>query len=799
MQAKHLATLEFPAIRKRLAQHADFSGGADLALALEPTSDVREAQERLQATQEARVLLRERPDFSLGGVSDIRPLAELAAHGVQLQATELLQVRDTLQAAGTLHKTLKWLETQLPTLADIVWRIQPQPQIVEMVSRVLDDRGEIRNTASPELTRIRHSLQTTQERIRSRLRQMIATPGIAGHLQDTLITQRGGRFVLPVRAEAKGNVRGIVHDRSASGVTLFIEPLSIVEMNNALRELRLAEEAEIARLLRMLSTQVGQAAPQITATLDAFAELDLTLAKARYAEALDATLPTLVPPMETPPPVREDNFSAGTVLRLPQARHPLLDPETVVPVDFLPEPDTHILIITGPNTGGKTVALKTVGLLALMAQAGLHIPTAPGAVLTCFAAIYADIGDEQSIEQNLSTFSAHLNNIVSFLPHVDHRALVLLDELGAGTDPAEGAALARALLETLRARRCMAMVATHYPELKLYAHNTPGVRNASLEFDVETLSPTYHLRLGIPGRSNAFAIAQRLGLPDPIVKQAQQYLSGEDLSAEAMLNDLHRLRIQEAQARDAALAAQREAQQLTDTLRQRLRNIEKERATLLQKTRREARQALEQLHSEIADLRTQLRAVNRAAIPHALDELHHKAETLAPELPEPEPLVESLPRPTLSGPIRVGDVVRLPGLGLQGQVTGIEGDKATVQAGAMRSRVDLASLELLERRPTAPQSEPPPPPPAHSPGIQLDLRGQTVDEALESLARYLDKAVLAGLPWVRIVHGKGTGKLRRAIRAYLNQAPPVVDYEPAPPNEGGDGATIVKLFHKDDE
>ncbi len=802
---RHWITLEYPEILKRLARYTDFSGGAELALALLPTSDHREARERLALTREARLLLDARSDFALGGVHDIRPLAERAQHGVTLQPGDFLQARDTLVGAARVRRILTQLETQFPGLADIAWRIHPLANLVEAIGRVLDDRGEVRDNASPELARIRRDLRVAQDRIQERLRRLIASADVAPYLQETLVTRREGRFVIPVRSDFRGQVQGIVHDRSSSGATLFVEPAQVVELNNTLRELSLAEEEEVYRLLRALSEQVAQNSDEIKATVDALAEIDLTFAKARYAAETQAVEPELLPIADLPPAPQGDNAHPGTVVYLPGARHPLLDPEIVVPVNVELDDETHVLIITGPNTGGKTVSLKTVGLLTLMAQAGMHLPVDAGARLSCFEMIVADIGDEQSIEQSLSTFSSHLTNIISFLEQVDHRALVLLDELGAGTDPAEGSALARSLLDTFRKRRCTAFVATHYPELKLYAHGTPGVRNASMEFNVETLAPTYRLIIGLPGRSNAFAIARRLGLPEDIVRDARKMVSGEELRADDMLEDLHNLRIQTAQARDQARAARLESETLARDLRKRLLGIEDERREILNQAERDAHEEVEALRAEIRALRQRLLSTPWHEAPPVVEEVTAALDDLEITLPKVQPLVEDvLVMPDVavpSGPLREGDTVQLMALGVQGTVLAVEETEVVVQAGPLRTRVGVEEVELLHRaQPAATASvsaRVKTPARGPSPGIQIDLRGLTVEEAIDRLDRYLDDATMAALPYVRIIHGKGTGKLRQEMRSYMANHPLVVSYESAAEKEGGDGATVAHLIRSE--
>lgn len=796
-------TLDYPKILERLARHTDFSGGKALALALEPTTDIREVQERLNLTAEGRAFLKAHPDFALGGVTDIRSWTEQALHGVVLDPGILLQVRDTLVAADRFYRLLTRLEPQFPGLADIAWRIVPQPPLTEAIDRVLTERGEVRDDASPELARIRRELKVTQDRIQDKLQRMITSSGVAPYLQEALITRREGRFVIPVKADFKGQVQGIVHDRSSSGVTLFVEPMPVVEMNNALRELKLAEDEEVRHLLLVLVAHLARVADEVEATVVALSELDLAFACARYAEELGASQPQILPIPTHLPEVQEDNWHPGSVIRLYSTRHPLLDPVRVVPIDVVLDETTHFLVITGPNTGGKTVTLKTVGLLVLMAQAGMHIPAAPDSALSCFQAVYVDIGDEQSIEQSLSTFSAHLANITAFLEKVDHDSLVLLDELGAGTDPAEGSALARALLEALRERRCTALVATHYPELKLYAHDTPGVCNASMEFSAETLSPTFHLAIGVPGRSNAFAIARRLGVPEAVVKAAEGMLSGEALHAEDMLEDLHALRLEAARARDASRAAQRDVETQAAALRKRLEAIAQERQEILHQAEAEVRRETAQVRAEIEALRQRLRTLpvsgDRRTLEVAVEEIE-ELEAAVPELAASLVANLGLQMPedaapdVIEGVPAAGDTVRLLALGLEGTVLSLEGSQALVQAGAMRTRLPLEALELVRRgqRPVF-ESVPQRPQPV-SPGMEVDLRGMMVEDALQTLDRYLDDASLSALPWVRIIHGKGTGVLRREVRRFLGDHPLVASYESAADREGGEGVTIASLL-----
>jgi DNA mismatch repair protein MutS2 len=778
---KHLATLEFPKVLARLATYASFSAGEERARALVPSTDLQEVRWRLKTTSEARALLDAKSDTTLGGAHDVRPQVEAAQRSVALPPPELLDVRDTLIAARNLYRTLTRLKEQFPLLAVIAGRIQPCPEVETEIDRCLDARGNVRDDASPELARIRHEARIAHDRLQDKLQSIIGSPKNAPYLQEMLVTQRDGRYVIPLKADFKGRIRGIVHDVSASGATIFIEPLSVVDLNNTWRELQLAEEQEVNRILVALSDLIADHADEIVQSVEALADLDLAFAKAKYAEAIDAAAPDLVS-------LREE-----ATVRFLGARHPLLDAETVVPIDVALNDKAHVVVITGPNTGGKTVSLKTVGLLTLMAQAGLHIPAESGSALSPFETVYADIGDEQSIEQSLSTFSSHLTNILSFIEDADAHSLVLLDELGAGTDPAEGAALARALLDYFRGRGAMTFVATHYPELKTYAQLTPGVCNASVEFDAETLSPTYKLSIGLPGRSNAFAIAQRLGLPRDIVEVARELVSPDDLHTEDMLADIHSLRLQEAQARDAANATRAEADRLSRQLRDRLDAIEQERREVLAQAREEAAAELEALRGEMRALKRRLQAA--AAPVEAVSVIEQDAKALEEEFSEPEELAP-LPVPDVSPhPIRPGDAVWVRPLNAKGSVIEIDGEEAEVQVGPARTRVKRADIELIAATPVAEpatrgyrviRS-------ARSPGEQIEVRGCTVDDALEQIDRHLDAASLAGLPWVRIIHGKGTGALRRAVREFLADHPLVSSYEPAAHNEGGEGATIAKL------
>ncbi len=804
MNPKHISTLEFPKILTRLATYASFSAGKDKALGLTPATDLQEIRRRLEITGEAREVLEAKPEITLGGAHDIRPMVESARRGAVLSPSELLDAHDTLIASRDLHRSLSRLEDQHPHLAHLASHILPCPEVVAQIERCLDERGNVRDDASPALARLRRETRIAHDRIHDKLQNIIHSPRNTTFLQEPLITQREGRYVIPLRVEFKGRIRGVVHDVSTSGATVFIEPLSVVELNNAWRELQIAERQEVNRILTQLSGILADHADQIERTVETLAELDLVFAKARYADVLNATAPRLVPRR----PVDEednqaDNHHPGATIRFIGARHPLLDPQKVVPIDLVLDDTTHVLVITGPNTGGKTVSLKTAGLLTLMAQAGLHIPVEPydpegrHSAFSPFNTVYADIGDEQSIEQNLSTFSSHLTNIMSFLHQADQRSLVLLDELGAGTDPAEGSALARALLDHFRLRGAVTLVATHYPELKSYAQLTPGVRNACVEFDPQTLSPTYELTIGLPGRSNALAIAQQLGLPKEITGTARQMVSPADLRTQEMLTDIHRLRLQAAQARDEAHAARAEAENLTHELHERLRAIDQERREILARAQEEADAELETLRSEVRALRGRLRATaasgSTSAPLNVVGTVEKAVDGLEPTIAEPEPLAPPPEPHTPRRPIRPGDTVWVRPLNTEGHVSDVSEKEAEVQVGPARTRVRLTALELRAPPPAKPDEEAIHTSDVSTPSVQIDLRGCTVEETLRQLDRRLDRALRAGLPWVRIIHGKGTGALRQAVREFLADHPLVATYEAGDPREGGEGVTVAKL------
>lgn len=796
MERKFLETLELPKVLQRLAVHADFPAAKPLALDLTPATDLEVARRRITVTTEARRLLHEHPDISARGAHDVRREARGAARGVVLDPADLLDVQSTLIAGRRLRRSLEKIAEDFPLLAEIALQMGDAHGLIRAISLTVDEAGEVLDSASAELERIRKESRIAHERLNEKLTRMIGDPAVARMLQEPIITQREGRFVVPLRAEFKGQLKAVVHDQSTSGATLFVEPLQAVDLNNRMRELELAERDEVRRVLAELSSFIGKQAEEIIGIVEGLAQLDLAFAKARYGEELDAHPPEL---MAFKP--REGSAHPGSRVCLLGARHPLLEPGSVVPIDLCLDGETFALVITGPNTGGKTVALKTVGLLALMAQCGLHIPAEAGSQLSVFEGVFADIGDEQSIEQSLSTFSAHIANIIRILEAVNSRSLVLLDELGAGTDPGEGSALARAILKSLVDAHVTTLVASHYPELKAYAHLSPGVRNASVEFDLGTLRPTYHLTIGLPGRSNALSIAEQLGLDPRVIREARDLISPEEVSAQGLLDEIQRQRDAARRAKREMEAARAAAVELERELTERLESIDSERREILTSARKKMEAEAEGLREELAALRRRLkRAGEPLAEVGAIEDELEWVESQVSETFETTPAEDLVP----AGSLSPGDRVRLRNLGLEGEITEVGDQEVEVRVGRLRLRAGLDDLArptgesaMAERdRPTRTRVGIPGRAgggAGGAPPVELDLRGMRVEEALPVLEHRLDAAFLAGMPYIRVIHGKGTGALREAVREALSRSPYVASARPGKPGEGGNGVTVVNL------
>jgi len=797
MTAKSLHTLEYDKIIDRLAALCAFPASRRLARELQPSSDYPEVLRRQRLTAEGRRALELKPSLSLAPARDVGDPVGQAARGHVLEPAEVLDVEATLGLARSVRDTLSHLRVHLPLLAETADRIADLADLRSRIGRTVNQRAEVVDDASPVLAQLRRDARQSHDRLSHRLQQIVASSANRAVLQEPIVTLRDGRYVVPVKAELRSQLPGIVHDVSSSGATVFLEPLDVVEMGNKWRELQLEEQREVQRILRGLSEAVGERAAEIAAAVDALARIDLALAKARLGEALGAS--------ELPHDGLDQSWLAESgALRLADARHPLLT-GAVVPITVWvgsgDEDAFRSLLLTGPNTGGKTVALKTVGLLSLMAQAGLPLPADADSRLPVFDGVYADIGDEQSIEQSLSTFSSHMGNIISVLGAATPRSLVLLDELGAGTDPTEGSALAKAILQHLLRVGCLTIATTHHGELKAFAHSTPGIANASVEFDPETLSPTYHLTIGLPGQSNALAIAARLGMPDDVLAEARESIDPDRLAVESLIVDLTRQREAAESARFEQESAAARAQQAERQVTERLAALESGRERLLEQTRRQMGDQLSQARQRLHQALREMERASRLPVP----ERAAVVEAAQQEIEAVEKDVEKLERRRRRRrgplpPIEPGDLLFLRDLPLPGEALSppdAEGE-VEVKLGALRARVSLRQIEKVEKGKTERETLTPARPEpvegrAHLISPDLDVRGMSADEALLLVEQRLDEAFRVGLSELRIVHGKGTGTLRRAVREMLSHHALVRSHASAPPRQGGDGVTVVEL------
>ena len=792
---KTIVTLELHKILGELARHTTFAAGEEFAIELYPSTEVEEVRIWQRETAEALALLEETSSITLRGARDVREPVIKAQRGVIVEPSTLLDIRYTLRRGTTLKRTLGRMRSSYPLLADLAIEIEECNELQDSIEKSVDDNAEIKDTASARLAIIRRDLKVAFERLQNRLNRIVANKSNQQKLQEAIVTMRNGRYVIPIKAEHKGKIKGIVHDSSASGATLFIEPLETVEINNKWRELQIEEEKEIRRILAALTDEVAGESERIVRTVQLLGYLDLTFAKARYALENNCAQPRICDIKQRP----AGAVHPGSALHLKQARHPLLK-GTVVPLDLSFDESTWVLVVTGPNTGGKTVALKTVGLLVLMAQCGLHVP-AEEAAISVFRGVYADIGDEQSIEQSLSTFSSHMTNIIDILERCDHRSLVILDEVGAGTDPAEGSALARALLNRLKNRGVTTLVTTHHPELKVYGVETAGVRNASVEFDLETLRPTYRLIVGLPGRSNALAIAGRLGLNPEIITDARSMVATEELAADDLLDEIQRTRAEIRGQHDEIDRLRQDLSGQRDDLQARLDTIEDERRDVIRAARRHAEDDLADFNRELRKMRNELRSAGMPA--ETLNALQAAAEKMASWTNAPLDGAEEVEQlEDIDWIPRIGDTVFLETLNAEGVIAELDDKVAQVQVGSLRVRARYTDMRKRSRsekraleRGHLRQFEPMDtlPPAVESPGMELDIRGQRVEEALEILDRYIDAAYTSGLPFGRIVHGKGTGRLRQAVRQYLREHTLVSKVTQGGNNEGGAGVTVIHM------
>jgi len=827
MDEKSLRILEFDKIRQRLIDLTSFPPGRELAQGHRPTTELDQAQLWLTETEEAVRLISTGTGLSLSGAGDLRPFLPRAAAGASLAAEELLLVAQTLRVTRRLQGHLEEKADLVPQLVALGRALRVPDGLEEEIFRCLDEEGMVKDEASPELARLRREKKTLLGRLRDKLDSLLHSPEIRPYLQEVLITQRGDRYVVPVKQEFKNMVPGLIHDQSASGATVFIEPMAVVELNNALRQVELKEREEIRRILLRLSGLVGSHGPDLAHDMEVLGKIDLIAARGRLALEMRASRPHL---------------QAGGWLELHRARHPLLRGE-VVPIDVELGRSFRTLVITGPNTGGKTVTLKTIGLLTLMAQAGFFIPAEAPSRLPVFGQVFADIGDEQSIEQSLSTFSSHMGNLVRIVeaaatggqsadeepghsaegePHqsADDEpgrtgaagargrfsgsalTLALLDELGAGTDPTEGAALAMAILEFLHGHGVWTVATTHYSELKTFAYSRPGVKNASVEFDSLTLRPTYRLIVGLPGRSNAFEISQRLGLRQEVIERARQFLTQEEIKVEDLLAQIERDRAAAERERQEMSRLKEEAARVKTQYEERWKELREKEKAILEKARWESREVLRRAKAELKEIIENVRRETQEgearekerAITRAREALARLGEKVGVEAEVVAPAPTSAPLTTVSP----GQPVYVTSLELEGRVLAApEGEEVLVQAGLLKVKVKLGDLRAVrEEKVVLPKGDN-----ASRLGTgkalevstELDLRGLTAAEAIEKTDKFLDDAFLAGAAKVRLIHGKGTGALRRAITEFLRNHPHVRSQRLGLYGEGGEGVTIVEL------
>ena len=790
MNPKYRRVLEFDKILHRLSEFAVSDTGKALCLSLVPADNLQEVAVLQQQTEEALSIVTYTGSNPMSDFKDIRDYLKLSKVGSMLSMKALLEIAGVLSACRSVRRALVTEREDTPLITEIASGIMTNRMLEEDIIAAIISEDEMSDHASPELNDIRRSIRRLNDRVRDKLNSFIHSPATQKYLMDTIITVREGRYVIPVKVEYRQYVPGLVHDQSGSSSTLFIEPMSVVEAGNELRELQLKERREIERILTEFTARVAPDADMILKSMEILSELDLIFAKAFLAREMKAS-----------PPKLNDRGA----IRLLRARHPLIDPDTVVPSDLWLGQEFTTLVITGPNTGGKTVTLKTVGLLTLMAQAGMQIPADYGSETAVFDEVFADIGDEQSIEQSLSTFSSHMTNIVSILQNVTHSSLVLFDELGAGTDPTEGAALAMSILEMLLTRNIDTLATTHYSELKAFALSTKGVENASVEFNVETLRPTYRLSIGVPGKSNAFEISRKLGLHEEIIKNASERLTQNQIRFEDVIANAEYHRQIAEKERQMAEQAHMETQKIRAEAEKERQKLEMQRDEMLKKARDDAKKVLLKAQNESERLIAELkRAKSQSSLKeHELHALRASLQSEIDELGE-----KNVPREASESErvktVKVGDRVQLLSLGTNATVLTLPDAKGelSVQAGAMKLKASIKDLALARPEPKPDIKSRYAPKKAVTSGVKVsprraemecDLRGMTVEEALTRMEIFLDDARLNGLKTVSIIHGKGTGALRSAVHVQLRRIPDVDSFRLGQYGEGEDGVTIVTL------
>lgn len=790
MNKKALSTLEYDKIIEMLVSHASSPLGKIRCEDLLPSDSIAEIEYKQEQTQDALTRLFQKGNISFGSVKDIRGSLKRLEIGSTLGISELLQICALLENTSRIksYGRRERDNGEKDSLDDLFDALEPLPQLSGEIRRCILSEDEISDDASAGLKQIRRSMKITGEKVHTQLAGMV-NGSARSYLQDAVITMRNGRYCVPVKAEYKSQVPGMIHDQSSTGSTLFIEPMAIVKLNNEIRDLELKEAAEIEKILAALSELTAQHREEIQYDLENMVELDFIFARASLAMEQNATRPL---------------FNTKGWINIRKGRHPLIDKQKVVPIDIHLGKDFHLLIVTGPNTGGKTVSLKTVGLLTLMGQAGLHIPALDRSELAVFSEVYADIGDEQSIEQSLSTFSSHMTNVVSFIEKADPHSLVLFDELGAGTDPTEGAALAIAILNHLQAQGIRTMATTHYSELKVYALSTPSVENASCEFNVEILRPTYRLLIGIPGKSNAFAISSKLGLPSYIIEEAKKQISAKDESFEDVISTLEENRITIEKERMEIAKYKKEIGALKEKLESKQEKLDQQKARILQEANEEAHAILREAKEYADQTMKNFHKFGKNNI--SVKEMEAERQRLRQKMTKVEKNI-SIKETKTTGTLKpsdlhLGDGVKVLSLNLKGTVSTLPDSKGFlfVQMGIMRSKIHISDLALLKEEAviTAPHMQKTSSgkirmSKSSSIGIEINLLGKTVDEAIAELDKYLDDAYLAHMPSVRIVHGKGTGALRKGVHNYLRKVKYVSSFRLGEFGEGDAGVTIVEF------
>ena len=790
MEQEAFKTLAYDKIKAMLIGCASSNLGKKLAKSLLPSSDFEEVSGWLAETDEA-VEIFETTAPPLGGIRDITSSLRKVELGATLDLGELVEVRSTMYAMRNVKYFFRDLSLEVPVLKELARGMEILGELERHLENTIDEHGNIREDASVELRRINRELRATQAHIKDRMSGILHSAEYQKYFQDAIVTVRDERYVIPVKQEYRSHFPGIVHDQSASGATLFIEPMAVVEMNNDVKQLTLARQQEMNRLMKQLSQEILRHHEDLASNCEILAEIDFSFAKAKLAREMEASRPKL-------------NDEGRTVLK--QARHPLIDREKVVPIDIVLGTDYSMLLVTGPNTGGKTVSMKTLGLLVLMAQSGLYLPTAPDSELAIYQNVYADIGDEQSIEQSLSTFSAHMTHIVKILGQVEKEDLLLLDELGAGTDPEEGAALAMSILERLLEIGTTTVATTHYSELKTFAYSRTGIENACVEFDVKTLRPTYRLLLGTPGASNAFAISRRLGLSEALILRAKQLVEADHAQFEKVVNELEQEKmmyeqrnadIMERQQRVTALQlkVERTKEEISKQKGEIIRKAREQSAAMIRRTRRESEEIIKDLKEQFQDMGVKKR---QQAIQEARAKLTEASAKANPGIMAQK----GVGKPVDIKKIQPGDTVYVKSLDQKGTVLEASGRELEVQLGSLRTKVKASKCTFVAH--SSPQEVASVPASGKrqstgflqktaSIGREIDIRGMMVDEAEQVLGKFLDDAVMAGLSQVLVIHGKGTGALRKGVQAYLKGHRNVLSYVFADINEGGTGATVVNL------